>query len=148
MPAPTAKRPTRFHPFAGRDLPWLLDRQATARPDKPFIISEPADGVSQTFTYADFALETRRFAAGLASYVLAALSPPQFELLRDPALLVAPALALLFALAAARSLRRSPARARGAKNVSRNSRRARVHPGPGERWGAWGAMSEPPTSKG
>ena len=67
MPAPTAKRPTRFHPFAGRDLPWLLDRQATARPDKPFIISEPADGVSQTFTYADFALETRRFAAGLAA---------------------------------------------------------------------------------
>jgi carnitine-CoA ligase len=67
MPAPTAKTPTRFHPFAGRDLPWLLDRQAAARPDKPFIIWEPSDGATQTWTYAEFALETHRVAAGLAA---------------------------------------------------------------------------------
>jgi protein O-mannosyl-transferase len=56
--------------------------------------------------YSEYPWTPARFVAGLASYVLAALSPPQFELLRDPALLVAPIVALLFAAGAVRSLRR------------------------------------------
>lgn len=67
MPAPTAKVPTRFHPFAGRDLPWLLDQQAEARGDKPFLIWEPGDAEATTYTYGDFARQTRQFAAGLAA---------------------------------------------------------------------------------
>jgi hypothetical protein len=56
--------------------------------------------------YSEYPWTSVRFVAGLASYVLAALSPPQFELLRDPALLVAPIVAMLFAAGAVRSLRR------------------------------------------
>ena len=66
MPAPSAKLPTSYHPFAGRDVAWLLDDQARARSDKAFIIWEPSRGEGRTYTYGDFALETRRLAAGLA----------------------------------------------------------------------------------
>jgi dolichyl-phosphate-mannose-protein mannosyltransferase len=56
--------------------------------------------------YSEYPWTPIRFVVGLASYVLAALSPPQFELLRDPALLVAPIVALLFAAGAFCALRR------------------------------------------
>ncbi|HEY1836698.1 MAG TPA: AMP-binding protein [Rhizomicrobium sp.] len=59
---PTASR---FHPFAGRDLPWLVDAQAEHLADKVFLIWEPFNGPSQSWTYAQFAAETRRYAAGL-----------------------------------------------------------------------------------
>ena len=67
MPAPTAKVATSFHPFAGRDLPWLLDDQATRQPEKPFIIWEPGTKDPVTFTYGDFAELTLGIAAGLAA---------------------------------------------------------------------------------
>ncbi|PQM26993.1 ATP-dependent acyl-CoA ligase [Sphingopyxis lindanitolerans] len=56
-----------FHEFTGRDLPWLVDWQASLRPDKIFLVWEPVDGAPQSWTYAAFAEETRAYAAGLAA---------------------------------------------------------------------------------
>ena len=56
----------RHHSFTGRDLPWLVDAQAENRPDKIFIAWEPFTGPRRSWTYREFALETRRYAAGLA----------------------------------------------------------------------------------
>lgn len=53
------------HPFSGLDVPHLLAQYAAARPDHPFMIWEPFEGESRTWTYAVFAEETRRVAAGL-----------------------------------------------------------------------------------
>ena len=70
--------------------------------------------------YSDYPWTPLRFAVGLGSYVLAALSPPQFELLRDPALLAVPLAALAFVVLrgarapAARRGRAAAARARPA----------------------------------
>jgi crotonobetaine/carnitine-CoA ligase len=66
MPAPTAKRPPAIHPFTGRDVPWLVDAQAVARGAHPYLIWEPFTGERQVWSYADFATETRAYAAGLA----------------------------------------------------------------------------------
>ncbi|MEH6497747.1 MAG: hypothetical protein V7740_18530, partial [Pseudomonas marincola] len=38
----------------GRDVPWLLNQWVTRTPDKPFLIWEPFDGTSKTYTYAEF----------------------------------------------------------------------------------------------
>jgi hypothetical protein len=62
--------------------------------------------------YADYPWTPLRFAIGLGSYMLAALSPPQLELLRDPALLIVPLAALLFVVFAVRALRRRGERER------------------------------------
>ncbi len=62
--------------------------------------------------YSDYPWTPLRFAVGLGSYVLAAVSPPQFELLRDPALLAVPIAAIGFVFFAARSLRRRGERER------------------------------------
>ncbi|MBO9695362.1 MAG: AMP-binding protein [Sphingopyxis sp.] len=61
------RQATAFHPFTGCDLPWLVDRQAAQRPDKSFLIWESHAGPRQTLTYAQFAEETRAYAAGLAA---------------------------------------------------------------------------------
>ncbi len=67
MPAPTAKRVSPFHPFTGRDVPWLVDTQASTRPDKLFLVWEsPAEG-RREWTFAAFAEETRAYAAGLVA---------------------------------------------------------------------------------
>jgi crotonobetaine/carnitine-CoA ligase len=52
--------------FANQDIPWLLNHWAEKKPDHPFLIWEPkdADGI-KTWTYADFARDVRRLAAGL-----------------------------------------------------------------------------------
>ena len=54
-----------FHPFVGRDLPWLVDAQAAARPDKVFLVWEPFVGERRTWTFAEFARDTRAVGAGL-----------------------------------------------------------------------------------
>ena len=54
--------------------------------------------------YSEYPWTPLRFLAGLVSYGAAALSPPQFELLRDPALLIVPLAALVFVAFAVRSL--------------------------------------------
>ncbi len=53
--------------FNGQDIPWLLDHRAEHRGDHPFLIWEPKDGSSRTWTYAEFAEETKKVAAGLHS---------------------------------------------------------------------------------
>lgn len=53
--------------FHGQDIPWLVDHRAEHRGDHPFLVWEPKDGPGRTLTYADFARETRRVAAGLTA---------------------------------------------------------------------------------
>ena len=52
--------------FHGQDVGWLLDQRATNRADHPFLVWEPKDGPSRTWTYGEFAVATRKVAAGLA----------------------------------------------------------------------------------
>ena len=65
MARPTLHDP-RLHPFAGQDLVSLLELQARRRGDMPFLIWEPAQEPSRTWSYAAFADDTSRIAAGLA----------------------------------------------------------------------------------
>ncbi|MHA7838410.1 MAG: class I adenylate-forming enzyme family protein [bacterium] len=51
--------------MAGQDLPALLDRWVEARPDHPFLVWEPRDGATRTWTYRAFRDEIARIAAGL-----------------------------------------------------------------------------------
>lgn len=69
MVAPTAIRATATHPFAGRDVPWLLQAQVAARPDHPFVVWEPFDGAvpgRRRWSYAEFASDVASLAAALA----------------------------------------------------------------------------------
>lgn len=68
MPAPTAKPIPALHAFTGRDLPWLVDAQAEARGDKPYLIWECFERPAEIWSYAAFAEETRAYAAGLAAH--------------------------------------------------------------------------------
>jgi crotonobetaine/carnitine-CoA ligase len=60
-------RPAGAHTTAasGRTVAWLLDLRATDRAQHPFIVWEPFDGPTRTYTYAEFAYRVRRVAAGL-----------------------------------------------------------------------------------
>jgi len=78
MPAPTAKKPPALHAFTGRDMPWLVDAQARARGDRPYLIWESFEAPARTWSYAEFADETRAYAAGLAD---AGVRAGQFVLL-------------------------------------------------------------------
>lgn len=53
--------------FVGQDIPWLVDHWAEHRGEHPFLVWEPRDGSGRTWTYAEFALDSRRVAAGLRS---------------------------------------------------------------------------------
>jgi crotonobetaine/carnitine-CoA ligase len=53
--------------FHGQDVPWLIDHWAANRPDHPFLVWEPRDGATRTWTYAEFAEATKQVAAGLAA---------------------------------------------------------------------------------
>ena len=55
-----------IHPFSGWDINRLVDTQAEYRGEHPFLIWEPFDGVTKTWSYAAFANDTKRLAAGLA----------------------------------------------------------------------------------
>jgi carnitine-CoA ligase len=52
--------------FAGQDLPWLLRSWAESQPDKTLLIWEPRSGEPRRWTYAEFWLDVRRIAVGLA----------------------------------------------------------------------------------
>ena len=54
------------HPFAGRDVNWLLDWRATTRGDHPFLVWEPFAGERRVWTYAEFRQRVLRLAAGLS----------------------------------------------------------------------------------
>ena len=63
----TIRRPTPFHSFTGRDVPWLIDSQARTLGDKPCLIWESFAGPQRRWSYAEFAQETLAYAAGLAA---------------------------------------------------------------------------------
>lgn len=67
-PHTTPMRTTPFtHPFAGRNIPWLLRVQAQARPDRPFIIWLPWDEKEvKTYTFAQFRHAVLQLAVGLS----------------------------------------------------------------------------------
>jgi carnitine-CoA ligase len=52
--------------FGGQDIPWMIDHWAEHRGEHPFLIWEPKDERDRTWTYAQFAEETKKVAAGLA----------------------------------------------------------------------------------
>lgn len=54
-----------WHPFVGRDLGWLLDTHAQARPEHPFLVWEPFDGSRQVWSYLQFRQDALRIATGL-----------------------------------------------------------------------------------
>lgn len=66
MVAPTSIQPTPTHAFTGRDVPWLLATQATARGAHPFLVWEPFEGPGAMWTYRQFADSVARLATGLA----------------------------------------------------------------------------------
>lgn len=55
-----------LHPFAAFDVASLLDLQGELRGHRPFLIWEPLEGEGAVWSYARFAEDTRRIAAGLA----------------------------------------------------------------------------------
>jgi len=58
---------TAAYQFQGQDIAWLVDHWAEHQPDKAFLIWDPKDGPNRTWTYAEFAEETKQVAAGLAA---------------------------------------------------------------------------------
>ena len=52
----------------GQDIPWLVDHRAEHRADHTFLVWEPKEGESRTWTYAEFAEDTKKVAAGLAAH--------------------------------------------------------------------------------
>lgn len=53
--------------FRGQDIPWVIDHWAEHRADHPFLIWEPKTDTGRTWTYAEFAEDTKKVAAGLAA---------------------------------------------------------------------------------
>ena len=53
--------------FHGRDVGRLIERQATARGDHPFLVWQPQSGPPRSWTYAEFAVASAEVAAGLAA---------------------------------------------------------------------------------
>ncbi|MFE9601365.1 AMP-binding protein [Streptomyces hokutonensis] len=54
-----------LHPFVGQDLTTLLDERAVTRDSSPLLVWRPDHGPVEQWTYAGFADESRRVAAGL-----------------------------------------------------------------------------------
>jgi crotonobetaine/carnitine-CoA ligase len=53
-------------PFAGLDVPWLLNMRARVRRDHPFLIWAPFDAPARRWTYGEFHDRVGALAAGLA----------------------------------------------------------------------------------
>jgi carnitine-CoA ligase len=53
-------------PFAGMDVPWLLQMRALSRRDHPFLIWAPFDASARSWTYGEFHHRVGALAAGLA----------------------------------------------------------------------------------
>lgn len=54
-----------LYTFAGKDIPWLMKLWATQTPDKVFLVWEPKDSSSRSWTYCQFWAETNQVACGL-----------------------------------------------------------------------------------
>lgn len=59
-------QPGRLHPFNDYDVPHLVDARAQQRAEHPFLIWEPFEGPTQTWTFARFAHDVASLAGGLA----------------------------------------------------------------------------------
>ncbi len=58
-------KPDAFLQFSGMDLSTLLDQRAKERPNHPFLVWAPGDGVSTSWSYAHFGDQVARIAGGL-----------------------------------------------------------------------------------
>jgi crotonobetaine/carnitine-CoA ligase len=65
-PMPPLLARTDLHPFARLDVPTLLAHRATSRRDHPFIVWEPFDGATESWSYGRFHHQVGRIAGGLA----------------------------------------------------------------------------------
>jgi len=65
MTKPRALDRSIVHPFAGRDVNWLLDWRAESRRDHPFLVWEPFAGDRKVWSYGEFRQCVLRVAAGL-----------------------------------------------------------------------------------
>jgi len=54
-----------MYTFPSKDVPWLLKHWAEKTPEKHFLIWEPRNGESRTWTYKDFWNDVNRIACGL-----------------------------------------------------------------------------------
>jgi len=54
-----------LYTFAGKDVPWLAKLWATQTPDKVFLIWEPKEGETRSWTYQQFWIEINQAACGL-----------------------------------------------------------------------------------
>ena len=61
----TARQPYSLHPFAGWDLPRLVDAQADRLGSAIFLAWEPRDGTPTSMSYREFADDSARVAYGL-----------------------------------------------------------------------------------
>jgi crotonobetaine/carnitine-CoA ligase len=60
-----ARYSAELYTFAGQDVPWLMKKWAETTPDKTYLIWEPKDGNSQSWTYKEFWEATNKVACGL-----------------------------------------------------------------------------------
>ncbi len=60
-----ARQSVEFYAFAGKDVPWLAKLWAEQTPDKVFLVWEPKDGRTRSWTYAQFWQEINQVACGL-----------------------------------------------------------------------------------
>ncbi|WP_127782088.1 AMP-binding protein [Rhodococcus sp. X156] len=58
-------RSAQYYDFAGKDVPWLAKLWAEQTPDKVFLVWEPRDGRTRTWTYQQFWQEINQVACGL-----------------------------------------------------------------------------------
>jgi carnitine-CoA ligase len=65
-------------PFAGLDVPWLLEMRATVRRDHPFLIWAPFDAPARQWSYGEFHDRVGALAAGL---VKRGITPGEFVLI-------------------------------------------------------------------
>jgi carnitine-CoA ligase len=65
-------------PFAGLDVPWLLELRSQTRRDHPFLIWAPFDAPSRTWTYGEFHDRVGALSAGL---VKRGVKPGEFVLI-------------------------------------------------------------------
>ena len=65
-------------PFAGLDVPWLLNMRSQTRRDHPFLIWSPFDAPSRSWTYGEFHERVGALAAGL---VKRGIKPGEFVLI-------------------------------------------------------------------
>ncbi|MBE0599203.1 MAG: AMP-binding protein [Desulfuromonadales bacterium] len=64
-PVIDAQKATALYTFPNKDVPWLVKHWAEKTPEKPFLIWEPRDGKTRTWTYRAFWVEINKIACGL-----------------------------------------------------------------------------------